>query len=60
VRQRPDGTPVSPCWELPLSPASGWSVRGRAPVAALRFEHHEQVCYVERGSLERALAGAAA
>jgi hypothetical protein len=55
VRERAACAGVDPCWELPLGPASGWSVRGRTPVADLRFEHHERVCYVTRGSLERAL-----
>jgi hypothetical protein len=60
VRERPNGARFDPCWELPLSPGSEWSLRGRAPVGALRFEHHERVAYVERGSLERVLAGAGA
>ena len=60
VREQGDGTIVNPCWELPLGAASEWSVRGRAPVGALRFEHHERVSYVERSSLERALAGSPA
>ena len=58
VRQQEDATAVSPCWELPLGRCSGWSLRGRAPVRALRFEHHERASYVDRRSLERALAGA--
>ena len=58
VRQRPNVAGVDPRWELPLSPDSEWSLRGRAPVASLRFEHHERVSYVQRGSLERALASA--
>lgn len=57
VRQQEDGTAASPCWELPLGRCSEWSLRGRAPVRALRFEHHERASYVERRSLERALAG---
>ncbi len=56
VRQRPKGAGADPRWELPLSPVSDWSLRGRTPVASLRFEHHERVSYVDRGSLERALA----
>ena len=60
VRQQEDGTVVAPCWELPLGRCSEWSLRGRALVGTLRFEHHERVSYVERGSLERALAGAKA
>ena len=58
VRQRPNFAGADPRWELPLSPESEWSLRGRAPVASLRFEHHERVSYVHRGSLERALASA--
>ncbi len=60
VRQRPDAAPVDPRWELPLAPVNDWSLRGRVPAASLRFEHHERVSYVTRGSLERALAGTAA
>jgi len=60
VHERPGGARCDPRWELPVGAGSGWSVRGRAPVGALRFEHHERVSYVERGSLERALAGAGA
>ena len=47
-------------WELPLLPGAGWVDRGRTAVAGLRFEHHERVSYVSRGSLERALAQARA
>jgi hypothetical protein len=57
VRQQEEGRTGSPCWELPLGRCSEWSLRGRAPVRALRFEHHERASYVERRSLERALAG---
>jgi hypothetical protein len=57
VRGRPAAVGFDPRWELPLGPRSEWSLRGRAPVGALRFEHHERVSYVVRGSLERALAG---
>jgi hypothetical protein len=35
-----------------------WSLRGRVPAADLRFEHHERVSYVTRGTLERALSAA--
>ena len=42
----------------PATPPSGWSLRGRVPVNDLRFEHHERVVYVTRGSLERSLAAA--
>jgi hypothetical protein len=59
VRERPNGTDFDPCFELPLGPRSEWSLRGRAPVGGLRFEHHERVSYVTRGSLERSLACAA-
>jgi hypothetical protein len=55
VRQQESATVRSPCWDLPLGRCSDWSLRGRAPVRALRFEHHERACYVERRSLERAL-----
>ena len=58
VRQRPCGGRVDPRCELPLALESEWKLRGRAPVASLRFEHHERVCYVQRASLERALASA--
>jgi hypothetical protein len=58
VRDRPNGTGFEPCFELPLGPRSEWSLRGRTPVATLRFEHHERVSYVTRRSLERSLAGA--
>lgn len=56
VREGADCAGIDPRWELPLSPGSGWSVRGRIPVVFLRFEHHERVSYVSRGSLARALA----
>jgi hypothetical protein len=56
VRQRPDGADVDPRWELPLASASEWSLRGRTLVTNLRFEHHERVSYVTRGSLECSLA----
>jgi len=59
VRDRPNGTDFDPCFELPLGPRSEWSLRGRTPVATLRFEHHERVSYVTRESLERSLACAA-
>ncbi len=57
VRQQEDGKTLNPCWELPLGRCSEWSLRGRASVRALRFEHHERASYVERRSLDRALAG---
>ena len=53
MRERPD-TDVDPRWELPLAPGNEWSLLGRAPVASLRFEHHERVSYVQSDSLERA------
>jgi hypothetical protein len=56
VRDRPNGTDFDPCFELPLGPRNEWSLRGRTPVATLRFEHHERVSYVTRESLERSLA----
>jgi hypothetical protein len=59
VRDRPNGTAFDPCFELPLSPRSEWLLRGRTPVATLRFEHHERASYVTRESLERSLACAA-
>jgi len=58
VRQRPSFAGADARWELPVSPESAWSLRGRAPVASPRFEHHERVSYVQRGSLERTLAAA--
>ena len=59
VRDRPKGTDdFEPCYELPPATRSGWSLRGRTPVAVLRFEHHERVTYVTRESLERSLASA--
>jgi hypothetical protein len=41
-----------------ITPGGGWSLRGRVPVDDLRFEHHERVSYVTRGSLERSLSAA--
>jgi hypothetical protein len=58
VRDRPNGTDFDPCFELPLGPDTEWSLRGRAPIATLRFEHYERVSYVTRSSLERSLASA--
>jgi len=60
VLDRPKGTDgFEPCCGLPPSPIpSGWSLRGRVPVDDLRFEHHERVVYVTRGSLERSLCAA--
>jgi len=57
VRQREGGPAPSPCWEVPLGRGSEWSLRGQAPVRALRFEHHEKATYVDRRSLDSALAG---
>ena len=59
VRHRLNGTDVEPPWGLPLAPGNDWSLHGQAPVASLRFEHHERVSYVTRGSLERALQAGA-
>jgi hypothetical protein len=42
----------------PATPPSGWSLRGRVPVDDLRFEHHERVVYITRGSLKRSLSAA--
>jgi hypothetical protein len=55
-----DGTDgFEPLYSLPpATPPSGWSLRGRVPVDDLRFEHHERVVYVTRGSLERSLSAA--
>jgi hypothetical protein len=39
-----------------ITTGGGWSLRGRVPVDNLRFEHHERVSYVTRGSLERSLS----
>jgi hypothetical protein len=47
-----------PCYALPPAIPSGWPLRGRVPVDDLRFEHHERVTYVTRGSLERSLSTA--
>ena len=58
VRERPAGDGSDPKFDLPLAPTNDWSLRGRTPVASLCFEHHERVCYVQRGSLERALISA--
>ena len=58
VREQPAHAGADPVWDLPVGAGSGWAVRGRTPVAGLRFEHHERVSYVSRGSLKRALAGA--
>jgi hypothetical protein len=57
VRERPrvPGTDVT--FEMPVAASGEWSLRGRTPVAGLRFERHERVSYVTRRSLERALAG---
>jgi hypothetical protein len=41
-----------------ITPGGEWSLRGRVPAAGLRFEHHERVSYVTRGSLERSLSAA--
>ena len=55
-----DGTDgFEPLYSLPpATPPSGWSLCGRVPVDDLRFEHHERVVYVTRGSLERSLSAA--
>jgi len=58
VHDRPRVKGADVRFELPVAAAGGWTLRGRTPVAELRFEHHERVSYVTRGSLERALAGA--
>ena len=63
VLDQPKGTDGSdgfePLYSLPpATPSSGWSLRGRIPVGDLRFEHHERVVYVTRGSLERSLSAA--
>jgi hypothetical protein len=58
VRDRPNGADFQPCFELPLGRESEWSLRGRTPIATLRFEHHQRVSYVTRESLERSLSGA--
>ena len=56
VREREPLGDADPRFELPVAPTGGWALSGRAPVDALRFEHHERVSYVTRRSLERALA----
>jgi hypothetical protein len=58
VHDRPNGTGFEPCFELPIGPSSEWSLRGRVPIADLRFEQHERASYVTRGSLERSLSAA--
>jgi hypothetical protein len=60
VYERRDGADVDPVWEIPFVRESEWLPRGRTPVAALRFEHHERVSYVTRESLRRSLADVAA
>jgi hypothetical protein len=55
VRDRPNGTDFDPCFQLPVGACTEWSLRGRTPIATLRFEHHERVSYVTRSSLERSL-----
>jgi hypothetical protein len=57
VRDRPRVKGADVRFELPIAATGGWTIRGRTPVAELRFEHHERVSYVTRGSLEKALAG---
>ena len=59
-RQGTDGFDgFEPFYSLPPATIpSGWSLRGRVPVDDLRFEHHERVSYVTRGSLERSLSAA--
>ena len=60
VLDRPKGTDgFEPCYYLHTAIPSGWSLRGRVPVDDLRFEHHERVLYVTRGSLERSLSAGA-
>ena len=61
VLDQAKGTDVSDGFEPlyclpPATSPSGWSLRGRVPVDELRFEHHERVVYVTRGSLERSLS----
>jgi hypothetical protein len=60
VLDRPKGTDgFEPRYALPPAAIpNGWSLRGRVPVDDLRFEHHERVTYVTRGSLERSLSAA--
>jgi hypothetical protein len=55
VRERPRGRGGDARLVLPVAAGGEWSLRGRAPVSALRFEHHERVSYVTRASLERAI-----
>ena len=56
VRERPRVRGADARFELPVAESGGWSLRGRAPVALLRFEHRQRVSYVTRASLEQALA----
>jgi hypothetical protein len=58
VHVKPNGTGFEPYFFLPSTPGVEWSLRGRVPAADLRFEHHERVSYVTRGSLERSLSAA--
>ncbi len=63
VLDQPKGTDGSDGFEPlycipPATSPSGWSLRGHVPVDDLRFEHHERVVYVTRGSLERSLSAA--
>jgi hypothetical protein len=60
IRERPFQRGGDGPGELPVLPGSGWSARGRTPVAGLRFEHHERVSYVVRATLARALDRAGA
>jgi hypothetical protein len=55
VRERPRVAGGDARYEFPVLESGAWSLRGTAPVAALRFEHHERVSYVTRSSLEQAL-----
>jgi hypothetical protein len=55
VRERPRAQGATARLVLPVTLGGEWALKGRAPVAALRFEHHERVSYVTRASLERAL-----
>ena len=58
VRERPALGHADPRCELQGLASGGWALRGRAPVGALRFEHHDRVSYVTRRSLLRALSSA--
>jgi hypothetical protein len=60
VRERDRAAGPDLRYDPAAAPSGSWSLRGRTPVGALQFEHHERVSYVTRRSLERALRAAGA